>query len=269
MKAGDWGPLTDQIDPAKYGVLKATDNEKRMILDLYEEVQKPDYLEIYYHPDYIEQTHGYWRYKGIPVNSHMLAADIFDYTNGKFRPEFKSDISFVGGYWQGKSQTFNKYLLPLCNEFKYNIKIFGNSNWPVPQYCGYVQNEIVKDVLASATICPQLHEIHSQDFGFDMSERTFKILSNKCFVISDYVKGLEMLFGDKLILATSPNDFWEKIDYFIKNPDERLPYIQQGYDEVINRHTYFHRVSEIFTKLGLLSQAQKCMEVYNTIKQGL
>lgn len=269
MKAGDWGPLTDTIDSSKYGVLKANENEKRLILDLYDETGKPDYLDIYYHPDYIEQTHGYWIKRGVPVNSHMLAADIFEYTNGQFRPEFQSDITFVGGYWGGKSQVFNKYLLPLCNEFKYKIKIFGNSHWPFPQYCGYVQNELVKDVLASATICPQLHEIHSQDFGFDMSERTFKLLSNKCFVISDYVEGLSKLFGDKLLLVKSPEDFWEKLDHFIKNPDDRLKYIQRGYDEVMSKHTYFHRVSEIFNKLGLTSHSQKCMEVYEQIRNKL
>ena len=269
MKAGDWGPLTDQIDPAKYGVLKATENEKWMIIDLHNETGKPDYVHIHYPQEFIEQTHGYWKYHGVPTYGELLAADTFEYTNGQFRPEFASDISFIGGYWAYKAQTFNKYLLPLCNDFKYRIKIFGNNPWPVPQYCGYVQNEIVKDILASATICPNLSEPHSGVFGFDIIERPFKLLANKCFMISDYVEGLNMTFGDKIVMAKSPTDFWEKIDYFIKNPEKRIPYIQQGYEEVINNHTYFNRVNEIFTNLGLLSHAQKCNEVYQTIKQGL
>ena len=269
MKAGDWGPLTNTIDSSKYGVLKASDKEKRMIMDLHKEVQKPDYLEIYYHSDYIEQTHGYWMTNGIKVNSHLLGADVFDYTNGKSTPEFQSDITFIGGYWDGKSRVLNKYLLPLCNDFKYRIKIFGNSPWPVPQYCGYVQNELTRDILASATICPQLHEPHSQDFGFDMSERTFKLLANKCFVVSDYVEGLNLLFGDKIVMAKSPEEFREKIDYFLQNPDERLPYIQQGHEEVMNKHTYFHRVAEIFDKLELHQQSAQCLQTYQSLKEKL
>jgi hypothetical protein len=269
MKAGDWGPLTDQIDSVKYPILKASEQEKRIILDLYEEVQKPDYVHIQYHPTYLEDTHGYWKYHGIPINSMMSGADIFEYTNGQFRTEFYSDITFIGGYWQYKAETANQYLIPLCNNFKHRIKIFGNNPWPVPQYCGYIQNEIVKDVLASATICPNLSEPHSQIFGFDIIERPFKLLSNKCFVISDYVEGLNKLFGEKLVMAKSPVEFWEKIDYFIKNPNERLSYIQQGYKEVVNKHTYFHRVSEIFSNLELLSQANKCDEIYQNIKKEL
>jgi hypothetical protein len=269
MKGGDWGYLGSSMGPEIYGGLNASENEKRMILDLYEETGKPDYLHIHYPPEYIEQTYGYWIQHGIPSYSDMLAADIFEYTKGQKRPEFMSDISFIGGYWQNKSQVFNKYLLPLCNDFKYNIKIFGNNPWPVPQYCGFVQNELAKDITASATICPQLHEPHAQKFGFDLSERAFKLLSNKCFVISDYVEGLNQLFGEKLLLAKSPEDFWEKVDHFIKNPEDRLPYIQQGYDEVIEKHTYFHRIRDIFTHLGLVSHATKCEDVYKQIRTQL
>ena len=266
MKAGDWGPLTDTIDSTKYGVLKASDNEKQIILDLHNETQKPDYLHIHYPQEYIKQTHGYWIEKGIPSYGELLGADVFDYTKGKPTPEFQSDITFIGGYWDGKSRILNKYLLPLCNDFKYRIKIFGNSHWPVPQYCGYVQNELTRDILASATICPQLHEPHSQDFGFDMSERTFKLLSNRCFVISDYVEGLNLLFGNKIVMTKSPEEFRHNVNYFIQNPDERLPYIQQGHDEVMNKHTYFHRVAEIFEKLNFTEHANHCLSIYESLR---
>ena len=70
-------------------------------------------------------------------------------------------------------------------------------------------------------------------------------------------------------MAQSPEDFWEKIDHFIKNPDDRLEYINRGYNEVINNHTYFHRIRDIFVKLGLVSHAKQCNEVYQKIKERL
>lgn len=268
MKAGDWGSLADKVG-SEYGVLKASENEKKLILDLHDETGKPDYVHIHYPQSYVDQTHGYWIDKGIPAYEDLLAADIYDYTNGQFRKEFQSDITFIGGYWGYKAQTFNKYLIPLCNEFKYKIKIFGNSHWPVPQYCGYVQNELVKDILASAIVCPNLSEPHSSVFGFDIIERPFKLLANKCFMISDYVEGMNLVFGDKVVMAKTPEEFREKLDHFIKNPDERLEYIGCGYNEVIGKHTYFHRVRDIFRHLNLNTHVEHCEKVYEQIRMKL
>ena len=262
MKGSDWGPLSDSIPSEKYPILKVREDEKKRILDLYNEVQKPDFLHIHYHPDYIEQTHGSWIKEGIPAYSMLLGADVFEYGKGSFKQEFKSDITFIGGYWGYKSQTFNKWLIPLCNDFKYQIKIFGNSPWPVPQYCGYVQNELTRDIFASATICPNLSEPHSQDFGFDIIERPFKLLANKCFVISDYVEGLKKLFPYSIVSARDPKEFVYYIEHFLKNPDKRFEHIQSGYNDVMNNHTYFHRVKDIFSKLGLNSQAKHCENTY-------
>lgn len=269
MKAGDWGSLADKVDSDLYGVLKANETEKKLMLDLHDETGKPDYVHIHYPQVYVDQTHEYWVQHGIPAYEDLLASDIFEYVNGQKRPEFESDISFIGGYWGYKGQTFNKYLVPLCNDFRYKIKIFGNSHWPVPQYCGYVPDALVKDVLASATICPNLSEPHSQVFGFDIIERPFKLLSNKCFMISDYVEGLNLTFGDKIVMAKTPEEFHEKIEYYVKNPDERLQYIGRGHNEVMSKHTYFHRIRDIFNHLGLSYQASHCEEVYSQIRNKL
>lgn len=267
MKAGDWGPLSDSIPTDDFGVLMASKTEKKIICDLYEETEKPDYVHIYYHPSFIEGTHGGWLQSGISVKSHMLAADVFDYTNGRYMPEFDSDITFVGGYWPYKAQNIDRYLLPLCNE-DYKIKIFGNQHWPVVQYCGFAPHELTRHIMASAKICPQLHEPHSTTYGFDMSERTFKLLANKCFVISDYVAGLDYLFGedDCLVLTKSPEEFKERIDYFLNNPDDRQGFIGRGYQKVMSEHTYFHRVHDIFLNLGFINQAKATMTKYEEIK---
>jgi len=37
----------------------------------------------------------------------------------------------------------------------------------------------------------------------------------------------------------------------------------------MNNHTYFHRVKDIFSKLGLNSQAKHCETVYNNYRKGL
>ena len=267
MKGCDWGPKIDKIPLDDFGILTSSKTTQHTILDLYEETGKPDYLHIYYHPDYIGETHGHWINKGIPVHSHMLGADVFDYTNGKRMERFVSDMTFIGGYWPYKAQNIDSFLLPLCHSNKYNIKIFGNAHWPVVQYCGHIPTEMAKHALASATICPQLHEPHSTYYGFDMSERTFKLLSNKCFVVSDYVEGLHKLFGDDLVMAKTADEFKKLIDHYLANPEERNGYILKGYQKVMSEHTYFHRVRDIFNNLNLPQYAKKTMETYDNIRK--
>jgi spore maturation protein CgeB len=150
-----------------------------------------------------------------------------------------------------------------------NVKIFGNQGWSVPQYCGYIENNLAKDVLASAKVCPNISELHSQDFGFDIVERPFKLLSNKCFVISDYVQGAEEVFGDSVVFAKTPDEFKKLVLHYISHPNERDYHINKGYELVMQKHTYFHRVHQILNNLRLHDEANKCLELFNNLKQKL
>lgn len=256
MKAGDFGEIADGIDPAQFPVLKASPKEIENVTILKDKIDKPDFLEIHYHTDYIDGTHGYWKELGVDVHSIMSAVDVYDYVNGQYNPALASHVAFVGGYWPYKAVVLDQYLLPLCDlRTDLNIKIFGNQPWPVANYCGFVDNRYVADVFASATICPNLHEPHSQVFGYDIVERPFKLLGGGNFVISDYVEGLHKLFPNEIVYAKTPNEFHELVFHFVKNPDERKPFMEQGKKTVMAQHTYFDRVALIFSKLNMPDQA--------------
>jgi spore maturation protein CgeB len=254
-KAGDWGRMAEKIDPQKYPVLFASEEEKETVIKLREECGKPNYVYIHYHPDWVEETHGYWASNGVPVHAQLSAADIIEYTNGQRVEEFISDIVFIGGYWPYKAQVLDPYLIPLCDG-RYNVKIFGNSNWPVPNYCGMIADPLVKHAFASATICPNLGEPHSIDFGYDVIERPYKLAANRCFIISDNVEGLRRLYPeDEIVYAKNPQEFHGLIDNYLKHPEERRPYIDKAFIRTIREHTYFDRVKEIFTRLGFSDEA--------------
>src|SRR5690606_11049452 len=143
---------------------------------------KPDYLYVHYPEKYLDDTHGYWRKEGYKVVSMLNGTDLFDYYNGSYDERLATDLSFVGGNWNYKGITLNKWLLPLCNDYKF--KIFGNQPWGTPNYCGFLETKYVKDLFASSKICPNIHEPHSQEFHWDVVERPFKVLSSGGFVIS-------------------------------------------------------------------------------------
>lgn len=262
MKAGDWGEYSDTLDRVAYPLLFASKEEVGRVNMLKLETGKPDYVYIHYHPNWRKQTHGKWEENGVKVVNLMNAADIFTYCNGKSLPEFHSDICFVGGYWGYKSKNLDKYILPLCKTGNLNIKIFGNQPWPVNQFCGFIEDELVRDLFSSAKICPNISEPHSTDLGFDIIERPFKLMAAKAFVISDYVEGLTLLYPDN-VYAKTPDEFFNHVDYYLGQEQRRKEIALEGYYNTIAYHTYFDRCSDMFDALG----EEKEVENINKSKQ--
>lgn len=256
LRASDYG---NKIDRTKYPILYVRPDELRLVDSIRDSVS---FLHIHHHPNWINETHGNWVKDGYSVKSIMNAADVFDYTGGKFDPKFATDICFIGGYWGYKSQTLSKWLLPLSCK----MKIFGNQSWPTEKYCGFLDTKYVKDALKSATICPNISEPHSQDYGYDIIERPFKLLSNKCFMISDNVAGLVDLFPDQ-IYADNPKHFEELVHFYLENPNFRDDHIETGYKKVIEQHTYFHRAADIMKYLVITTEANRILTKYEELQK--
>lgn len=268
MKASDYGPITKKV-VKEFPILEAREDEIKLIKLLREKTGKPDGLFIHYHKDYLEETHGYWIKQDFKVFSDMNAADIFEYTNGNFKEEYSCDIGLVSGYWPYKAQTLNKWVLPLLENFDYKIKIFGNG-WTVPQHMGFLPEGQEKDFFTSCKICINIHEPHSQKYGYDIVERPFKLGISKSFYISDYVKGLEKSYTEsKPVLIKTPNGFiseikqilndWDNYSYFIKENVNKI------YIETMNKHTYFDRIINIFNFLNMETETEKAILIKNEV----
>ena len=268
LRAGDWGDFGKNVDGQKYNILFADPLEIDLLRKLKDETGKPDFVHIHYDADAVKVTHNKWEEAGIKVASIMMSADLFDYTGGIHKEEYASDITFVGGYWPYKAKIIDRYLLPLCYPIeRYKIKIYGNQRWRIPQYMGFADNDEVKNILSSAKICPNLSEPHAQAFGFDVNERCFKLLSNRCFCISDSVESLKKIFDHKgVVFADSPQDFQELVSHYIKNPEDRETHIEVGHDNVMANHTNFHRAAQIFSLLGLEEKSQECFVILDKLK---
>jgi spore maturation protein CgeB len=83
-------------------------------------------------------------------------------------------------------------------------------------------------------------------FGGDCNERTFKIPLCDGFEISDDVACIRKYFKeDEIVVAKDKNDWYEKIEFYIKNPDMRLKIIEKGKQRVLADHTYHCRAKQI------------------------
>jgi spore maturation protein CgeB len=58
--------------------------------------------------------------------------------------------------------------------------------------------------------------------------------------------------GEEIIMTKDSKDWFDKIDYYMKNPEKRLPIIEAGRKKVLENHTYHNRVNQIF-------------DIYNTL----
>jgi len=266
LRAGDWGDQTKEIDHEKFNILTTTTKEVKMLEELKNQTGQPEFIHIHYAPEAIAHTHQYYWNIGIKPVSLMMCADTFSYSNAKFDPELECDIGFVGGFWPYKGQVIEPYLFPVLHPLnKYRTKIFGNQPWRVNQYCGVISDNKTKDLFVSAKICPNLSEPHAQAYGFDINERIFKILYAGGFCISDNVEGYKM-FGDGIVIADSPKDFREKIEYHLNTDEGRMlmPEIMyKGQKIVKENHTGFHRVAQILNEFGYSEEAFSLLNQYS------
>ncbi len=263
MKGSDWGKYSDTMDRNRFPVLIANEQEIENVKTLREN-NCLDYIYVHYQQKDVDKTHSHWK-DIVPALSMLSAADVFEFTGGVSRPEFECDLGFVGGRWGYKSVVLDKWFIPLLKE-NLNVKIFGNQPWGIPEYCGNLPDHEVKNFFASCKISINLSEPHSQEFGYDIIERPYKLAANKCFMISDHVDGLSELYPD-IPSAATPEDFKNLIYYWLsEKADSKEDIVNNNYKITIGSHTYFHRISGIFKNLGLLSEAAKCMNTYDEIK---
>lgn len=271
MVTSNNGPLDDEIDLKEYPILVATYKEKKLLEKLKKETGQPEFICLHYHQNDVDKTMSRWRDIGLNPIALTNAADTFEYYMAKDEKivdydKLKSELSYVGGYWAFKSRNLDKYILPLCNPIgKYNIKIFGNQGWGgVPQFCNTINTERVKHLFASAIICPNVSEPHSNRWGFDPVERPFKITINaNAFCISDYVETFKTnIFGDSLPMAKTPQDFFDMIDYFLKNPEKREPYMEKAHKICLTSHTGFSRVAKIFKNLNMPEEEKRTIDAF-------
>lgn len=206
---------------------------------------------------------GFTKFTGYKFQTILLAANkkkyFYDYSN-----KYQSDISYVGSLLPDKKIFIKKHVFPLMK--KYKVKIYG-SDWSLKdKLLGYFQKagqyfnigilksvrgiklsvENERKVYSSSLVSLNIHENHQREYGSDFNERTFKIIACGGFEICDNVKNLRKYFNKKeLVIAKDTNDWFDKIDYYIKNPQKRLPIIEAGKKKVLRDHTYHNRVEQI------------------------
>jgi len=207
---------------------------------------------------------GFEKITGYKCHTILLAADkTIHYP--EYSERFKADISLIGTYLPEKRKFIQDHVFPLKK--KYDVKLYGQ-DWTfkdrtkgftqkVGQYFNlpYLSSlqkpklnlEDERKIYASSVISINIHEDHQRQFGGDCNERTFKIPISGGFEITDDVACIRKYFkdGEEIIISKDKDDWFEKIDYYIRNPEKRISIIEAGRNKVLQKHTYHNRVEQI------------------------
>jgi len=92
------------------------------------------------------------------------------------------------------------------------------------------------------------YKIHfNRNISDDLNYRTFETLGCQTFLLTNHTPGLDELFevGKHLITYDSTDDLIQKINYYLNNDIERNEIAKNGYEHVINNHTYLKRMEQL------------------------
>lgn len=204
---------------------------------------------------------------GYGYQTVLLAADK-TIREARFDSKYECDISFIGTYLPEKKEFMHKHLFPLRE--KYDLKIYGrdwtlfdrfqNIAMKAGQYYNIPYLKSFKKLSPTLEGERDLHysskialNIHNHTIGLhDLNERTFKIPISKGFQVVDNVSSISRYFKDgyDICVARNTDEWFEKIQYYIKNPGDRINIINNSYNNVILNHTYHNRVNQILKILN-------------------
>jgi spore maturation protein CgeB len=177
---------------------------------------------------------------------------------------FECDLAYVGSYLPAKRQFFRETLLPLRQ--RYDLRIYG-SDWTLGnRLLGHIQRLgqyfnvrplkgirklplTIRDerrLYSSARICLNVHEEQVRRTGSEINERVFKILACGGFQLCDNVSLIRRFFTDsELVMADERSDWENKVQHYLRHPEERRVVAEAGRRKVLAEHTYHHRAKQI------------------------
>jgi spore maturation protein CgeB len=191
--------------------------------------------------------------------------------------KYKCDIVFLGANLPLKKSLFSQLLFPLRR--KYKVRLYGPSwtvkdnflramayglrklklsrlNEWVSKYRLTVPPAEENQLYSSAKICINIHEERKGKTvnHVILNERTFKIPACGGFELCDFVPPEEVLrkyfTKEEMVRAVNSEDWFQKIDYYLHNDEERKAIQQKGTARALKDHTYLNRAKQILTLLG-------------------
>lgn len=168
------------------------------------------------------------------------------------KKQLSCEVSFTGeSYGMRGEGGYRSDILDLLGN--YDVKVWGDEGWKqrFPYYKnlrGYYQGaRLSYDLLRKLyCLCTINLNIPSPQVLSGFQPRTFEIAACKGFQIADWREELDEWFDeDELVTFKNIPELIEKVDYFIRHPEERTAYVEKLYEKVVKSHPWEIRIEEI------------------------
>lgn len=73
--------------------------------------------------------------------------------------------------------------------------------------------------------------------------------------------------GNGVVFAENPQDFREKIDYYLSHEEERQQLASQGQQFLLDNHTNFHRIADILNYFGYTQEATNIVDNWSKTRR--
>jgi hypothetical protein len=228
--------------PSSTTIHTVTEDEARL-LDEYQDWISVALSE--YSPAGVERYYrGYIDNHGIPVMSFTWGINLFRHYPVDIPKT--ADLVFVGSYFE-KTTRVDEYFGGPLSKFSHTVVGLGWRASPFDIDDSFVDdfNTWAPALYSGHTISLNVHHRHEEE-GYTCNERCFNVPACGGFMVSDYAPRIRDVFAeDEVVVADSPSDFLDKVNHFVRYPDERIPYMQRARRRVVGEHTYHHRLCDL------------------------
>jgi spore maturation protein CgeB len=162
---------------------------------------------------------------------------------------------FVGSYYPNRLQLFESLDLN-----RYDFGIWG-SGWNVIPDDSPCKGNIRKihtgpeewiKIYSNSKIILVAHYPGTEEIPvYQASPKIYEAMACGGFVMCDNQKDVKTLFNNEehLVIFKDPEDLNDKINYYLTHEAERHKIAISGYREVLDRHTYVHRLEHMLSTL--------------------
>lgn len=166
------------------------------------------------------------------------------------------DISFIGQ--MGPEISYR-------HKFLKKIYFSNNYNYLKKKYANNISDSLMSKIYGQSKI------VTNFSINNDINMRYYEAMSAGCLLLTNKIKnsGAELLFKENVDYVSYKNekDAIKKINYYLNNPKKRKKIARTGQRNVLNYHTYKHRLINII-KLSINLKNNSLSNNFNSIKLG-
>jgi spore maturation protein CgeB len=202
----------------------------------------------------ILKSKGVTEARWLPMACEPTYHDIVELTQNENRM-FGSHVVFVGSHYFCREKLFE-------NLREFDFAIWG-PGWDRLAKESCLRGKLRADKMppekwvkiysaCNIILAPHFQDEHNRFPVHQISPRVFEAMACGGFVLSDRQKDVLALFkdGEHLVTFGDGKDLVDKIKYFLQHPEERKGIAAAGHREVLNKHTYTHRMQNLLSLIS-------------------